>query len=703
MPVKISLKNLFILTCILKVASSFVGWYLHEPWVFGLLLPLVFMTAYILIGHRMRDSDISAEKFADSCYYLGFIFTIASIIFSLFDLPNIGTDLTNIAVRFGAAMVSTVLGLAVRVALVSFRPNTDDAIRNVEDQVIEASRKLSDELQKSLDRVVDFRADVMRATDETIVAVKEQIMAMSEAQHTKTTEFFETMTQHNKEMMLGLMQDVRTTAVGMTRIISEYETMAKGATERIDQSVVTFVDGLVTRLDEVQFPEDLFSKRLEGAIAQLGHATETATDSIKSVTVDVQGSARLVNNAIKRINEKLESMGDVLDGVQEVGASLEELTNRLDGEDKQYGYIIDYKDLFKQLEGAIGDYTSGALDGYDEADVAGLLGDRLSKAEEDLEDAREAIKALCEPVEQPQDTPAYLRFFCGTDSDNAEQLKANEPKRLNLYKMTSVLIRCFGNIANELEEAGYSAKEIAEIQAEVDHFAKVRDEVKLASGDYIDLKAYEPDMRFLIDTYIRAEDSEKISAFDDMSLIELIVERGVGAIDALPKGIRESQEAMAETIENNVRKLIIDESPINPKYYETMSSLLDALIAKRKEDAISYQEYLAEVVELTKQAKNPTSASNYPGSINSNARKALYDNLGHDAGLALAVDAAVLDSRQDDWRGNTMKIKRVRLAIKSVLDQWGKDSAESQGSYSAGQDNERLEALLELVKHQHEY
>ncbi|WP_425316732.1 hypothetical protein V6M29_00030 [Stutzerimonas chloritidismutans] len=261
----------------------------------------------------------------------------------------------------------------------------------------------------------------------------------------------------------------------------------------------------------------------------------------------------------------------------------------------------------------------------------------------------------------------------------------------------------FGNMANELEEAGYNAKEITEIKDEVDHFTKVRDEVKLASGDYIDLKAYEPDMRFLIDTYIRADESEKISAFDDMSLIQLIVERGVGAVDALPKGIRESQEAVAETIENNVRKLIIDESPINPKYYETMSSLLDALIAKRKEDAISYQEYLAEVVKLTQQAKSPTSSKSYPGSINSSARKALYDNLGKDAGLALAIDAAVLDSRQDDWRGNTMKIKRVRLAIKHVLDQWGKDAAEALGDYSAGQDNERLDALLELVKHQHEY
>ena len=45
--------------------------------------------------------------------------------------------------------------------------------------------------------------------------------------------------------------------------------------------------------------------------------------------------------------------------------------NRLDGDDKEYGYIIDYKDLFKSLEGAVHDYTSGALDGYDKDDVAG--------------------------------------------------------------------------------------------------------------------------------------------------------------------------------------------------------------------------------------------------------------------------------------------------------------------------------------------
>jgi type I restriction enzyme R subunit len=215
---------------------------------------------------------------------------------------------------------------------------------------------------------------------------------------------------------------------------------------------------------------------------------------------------------------------------------------------------------------------------------------------------------------------------------------------------------------------------------------KVRTEVKLASGDYIDLKMYEPAMRHLIDTYIQAEESEKISTFDDLSLIQLIVERGAGAVEALPQGIRKNQEAVAETIENNVRKLIIDEQPINPKYYEKMSQMLDALIEQRKREALDYQKYLEKIVELAKKVKNPAGES-YPKSLNTPAKRALYDNLGEDEALALKVDNAVRESRQDDWRSNAIKVRMVRIAIKSVL----KD------------DDKLAEQILELVKNQHEY
>ena len=361
--------------------------------------------------------------------------------------------------------------------------------------------------------------------------------------------------------------------------------------------------------------------------------------------------------------------------------------NRLDGEDKEYGYIIDYKDLFQSLESSIKDYTVNALGGYDKADVAGLLDDRLKKARERLEETREAIKALCEPVETPRNSEAFFRYFSAKDHGNAEQLKANEQKRLALYTHVASLIRAYANIANEMPEAGYSPEQIQTIKDEVKFYENVRDEVKKHSGDAIDLKAYEPAMRHLIDHYIRAEESEKVSAFDDLSLVQLIVERGAGAVDAFPKGIRDSKNAVAETIENNVRKLIIDESPINPKYYAKMSGLLDALIEQRRKDAIKYEQYLAKIIDLTRQAMNPLSNASYPATMNTSSKRALYDNLGNDESLAAAVDAVVRSEAQADWRSNGFKTKKVRLGIKSVL----------------GEDEALVDQILELVKHQNGY
>jgi len=361
--------------------------------------------------------------------------------------------------------------------------------------------------------------------------------------------------------------------------------------------------------------------------------------------------------------------------------------NRLDSDDKEYGYIIDYKDLFKSLEKSIKDYTGEAFEGYDAEDVAGLLKDRLATGRERLEEVRESIKALCEPVEPPRDTAAYVRFFCAAESGNAQQLKDNEPKRVALYKLAGAFLRAYANLANEIVEAGYSEEEAKEIKAEVDYYGKVRDEVKLASGDYIDMKMYEPAMRYLLDMYIRAEESEKVSAFDDVTLVQLIVERGEGAVEALPAGIRQNPEAMAETIENNVRRLIIDEMAVNPKYYEKMSELLDALIQTRKKEALDYQAYLARIVELTKRVSKPESQSSYPASINSPARRALYDNLDQDEQLAVQVDTAIRSIKKDDWRGMRAKRIEVRNAIRSAI----------------GDDEGLVDAIYRIVESQRDY
>jgi type I restriction enzyme R subunit len=363
--------------------------------------------------------------------------------------------------------------------------------------------------------------------------------------------------------------------------------------------------------------------------------------------------------------------------------------NRLDGDDKDYGYIIDYRDLFNSLESAITDYTSGALDGYEKADIEGLLTDRIEQAHEDLENALERVRALCEPVAPPRGTLQYQRFFVAAEPGNDEQLKANEPRRLELYTSVATLVRAYANLANDMEAAGYSAAQAAAIKKQVAHYAGVRDEVKLGAGENIDLKQFEAGMRKLLDDYIQARPSQLVADFDSagLSLVQLIVEKGEDAIDELPQGIKENEDAVAETIANNIRKVIVDERATNPKYYDRMSTLLEAIIVEQKQKAVDYKQYLDRLLALAKQVGTKQADVVYPDWADNGAKRALVDFGFSTDEVAQVVDAAVRYSKPDSWVGNKVKEKKVRLALDAVLPD-GFD---------------RMDELMELLKARDEY
>jgi type I restriction enzyme R subunit len=355
--------------------------------------------------------------------------------------------------------------------------------------------------------------------------------------------------------------------------------------------------------------------------------------------------------------------------------------NRVHTADKDYGYIIDYKDLFDSIEDSINDYTSNVFDKYDEEDVSGLLKDRFEVSKERLETSLEAIRAICEPA-HPKTEPGYIRYFCGNTEVNTD-LQRTEELRVVLYKATSGLIRAFSNIANEMIKAGYTQLEANKIKAEVDYYAELRDTIKQASGDSLNFKLYEPGMRQLMDMYLDAKSSKKISDFENQTLVDLIVNISKPENDAAKK---KSKEAVSETIENNVRKVIIEESQTNPKYYEKMSKLLDELIKQRKEETISYQEYLMKIKDLATQITKPEEANNYPDILDSPAKRALYDNLDQNEILALALDSVILDNAQDGWKSGGIKQKKLKIAINKLL-----------------QDEAKSEQLLKIIEAQNEY
>jgi type I restriction enzyme, R subunit len=370
-------------------------------------------------------------------------------------------------------------------------------------------------------------------------------------------------------------------------------------------------------------------------------------------------------------------------------------TNRLDGDDKDFGYIVDYKDLFNKVENAIAVYTSELDHSAGGADPEIMVKDRLKLGRERLDAAIEALALLCEPVEPPQGELEHIQYFCG-NTEIPSDLAAREPHRAALYKGVVALIRAYANIADELDSAGYGPADIERIKRLQKEFLDLREIVRMAAGETLDLKPFEADMRHLIDTYIEAAAPRKISPFDNIGLLDLIVKTGIAsAIASRLGGLKGNREAIAESIENNVRSKIIKEHLTDPAYFEKMSALLDEIIRLRKEKAIEYEEYLKRIAELAASVQ-AGKAHDAPEQLNTPGRMALYNNLKDHApantaaqpdahygdkdaalDLALRIDAAVKQKRPDGWRGVPAREQMVKQVLYEVL----KDIAEVNRLY----------------------
>lgn len=361
-------------------------------------------------------------------------------------------------------------------------------------------------------------------------------------------------------------------------------------------------------------------------------------------------------------------------------------TNRLDSEDKDFGYIVDYKDLFKSVENAIAVYSADDLDlSSDGVDPNVLLQDRLKKGKERLDNSIEILSLLCEPVEPPKGELEHIHFFCG-NTEIESDLTEREPHRAALYKAAALLARSYANIADELEQAGYSQDDVERIKRELKHYLDVREIVRKASGETLDLKPYEADMRHLIDTYIEADEPRTISPFDGLSLLDLIVKTGIAeAITSQLGALKGNKEAIAETIENNVRSKIIKENLNDPEFYARMSQLLDELIKARKEKALDYEEYLKRIAEIAKMV-NVGAASDTPDELDTPGKRALYNNLHQEKDLAIRLDRRIKEIRPDGWRGVQPREQIIK-----------------QGLYEILADESEVERIFTIIKAQSEY
>jgi len=379
-------------------------------------------------------------------------------------------------------------------------------------------------------------------------------------------------------------------------------------------------------------------------------------------------------------------------------------TNRLDGDDKDYGHIVDFKELFGDVQEAISVYTSDELE-IDEGgggDNNVQLKNWLVEGKKQLDAACEALRYLCEPVPLPHEVEQFLHYFCG-DASNPNALNETEPLRISFYKTVAIFVRSFADLAQNLTEAGYSDAEAAVLQKQVEFYGDTRAAIKKHSGEELDIKPFEADMRHLLNTYIQADPADPLGTIDNYSLVELIIQTGIH--DAIAKKLNEkgklSKNAIAEGIINNVRKTIIRDQLTDPKFYEGMSKLLEDLIKQSRDDAAAYEEFLEKAEALVKQMAQK-STGNHPPVLNGHREAVvLFNNLDSipatnfryptsdedKAALAMRINWVVRESAPAGWRGDQAREAQVLNALFPIMDR----------------DRDATTAIFEIIKNQPGY
>jgi type I restriction enzyme R subunit len=377
-------------------------------------------------------------------------------------------------------------------------------------------------------------------------------------------------------------------------------------------------------------------------------------------------------------------------------------TNRLDGEDKDYGYIVDFKELFSDVQEAIAVYSSDELD-IDEGNGGSNnveLKDWLKEGRKQLDAAREALHYLCEPVPMPREVEQFLQYFCG-DAANQQALNETEALRITFYKSVATFVRAYADIAQNLDDAGYNDAEASALKREVEFYGDTRNAIKRHSGEELDIKPYEADMRHLLNTYVQADPASDIGNLSALSLTDLIIKTGIH--DAIAKKLNENgkltRNAIAEGIINNVRKTIIREQLTDPRFYEEMAKLLEDLIKQSRQDAAAYEQFLKDAETLVRRLAQKHSVAGVPAGLHGHAEAiVLYRNLPPGPGenvdeqeqraaLALRIDQTMREKAPSGWKGDPAREAQVLNALFPIMDR----------------DRDATRAIFEIIKQQAGY
>jgi molecular chaperone GrpE (heat shock protein) len=325
-------KSWFCVALALKIICAVISLKTSDPTWFGFWIPITIMLAYWALGSRVRaiyDIRLTVAKFADSVYYLGFLFTVGSIIICLFDIQSIGDNLTGMAMRFGAALVSTGIGMVARTLYVGFKPDQDDAVEGVEERAIIAAENLTLMFDDTYQKLTLFRDEVLGASKEAIAGVQEQMAELSKHSKGAMDAYFANATQRSNEAFDAMLKDAQSASNDLLTTINRLSAKSEETLDRMENHALKFGEKAQARMEVALFPDDLFTKKLSPAIDTLSGTTDGVNAGIAALADDVKTAARSVGTAIRGLNTKTQILEETLVAVGNIVESQQRLMDSM--------------------------------------------------------------------------------------------------------------------------------------------------------------------------------------------------------------------------------------------------------------------------------------------------------------------------------------------------------------------------------------
>jgi len=245
-----------------------------------ILGPLLLMATYavlVLFATRLRLRD---DQTGDNFYYMGFIFTLASLAVSLYQYSG-GANVDEIVRNFGVAVSSTIMGIACRIFFNQIRRDPIEVEHVSRLELAEAARRVRRELDGTLRELAHFRRTNQQMIEEAFhelhAKVAESAAAMLSQMENFTREANEKLARSAAALDVSVdLGTMRTRFEEATASIRSLNSALADSTAGVSAAAKSATE----KLEAMAMPDKVIEVTMKPAVDGLNQAISVAIDKL---------------------------------------------------------------------------------------------------------------------------------------------------------------------------------------------------------------------------------------------------------------------------------------------------------------------------------------------------------------------------------------------------------------------------------------